>query len=125
MFCSNCGSQIPDNSKFCTNCGNPISSDAVPVKSTSSTIDAKTTGILAYITWIGFLLALCLGDREGAKFHLNQALVLNLFALLSPIPIIGWAWGIFVFVCWLLAFIGACQGEEKETPLFGKIKILS
>ena len=39
-------------------------------------MDAKTTGIVAYITWIGLVLAFVLGDREGAKFHLNQALVI-------------------------------------------------
>ena len=39
-------------------------------------MDAKTTGIVAYITWIGLVIAFVLGDREGAKFHLNQALVI-------------------------------------------------
>ena len=38
-------------------------------------MDAKTTGIVAYITWIGLVLAFVLGDREGAKFHLNQYLL--------------------------------------------------
>ena len=33
-------------------------------------MDAKTTGIVAYITWIGLVIAFVLGDREGAKFHL-------------------------------------------------------
>ena len=40
-------------------------------------MDAKTTGIVAYITWIGLVIAFVLGDREGAKFHLNQALVIG------------------------------------------------
>ena len=31
-------------------------------------MDAKTTGIVAYITWIGLVIAFVLGDREGAKF---------------------------------------------------------
>ena len=35
-------------------------------------MDAKTTGIVAYITWIGLVIAFVLGDREGAKFHLNH-----------------------------------------------------
>ena len=55
-------------------------------------MDAKTTGIVAYITWIGLVLAFVLGDREGAKFHLNQALVIWLAGLLSFIPCIGWLW---------------------------------
>ena len=46
-------------------------------------MDAKTTGIVAYITWIGLVIAFVLGDREGAKFHLNQALVIWLAGLLS------------------------------------------
>ena len=29
-------------------------------------MDAKTTGIVAYITWIGLVIAFVLGDREGA-----------------------------------------------------------
>ncbi len=90
----------------------------------SSAIDARTTSILCYLTWIGFIIAICLGDRDGAKFHLNQALVLNLFALLSFIPLLGWIWAIVVFVFWVIAFIGACAGEERAVPLLGGIKII-
>ena len=28
-------------------------------------LDSKTTGIVAYITWIGLLIALVAGDREN------------------------------------------------------------
>lgn len=87
-------------------------------------MDKKTTGIVAYLTWIGWLIALLAGDKEGAKFHLNQALVLWLFSLLSAIPCIGWIWGIFIIVCWFIGFIGAINEEEKEVPLIGGIKIL-
>lgn len=94
------------------------------------TMDKKTTDIVAYLTWIGFIIALVSGDKENSKFHLNQALVLNLFALIGSltwIPIIGiiaGLWSLFVFVCWIIALIGAVNGEEKEAPLLGKIKIL-
>ncbi len=87
-------------------------------------MDAKTTGIVAYLTWIGLLIAFLAGDKEGAKFHINQSLVLVLFGLLGAIPVVGWIWEIFMFVCWLIAFIGAVQGQEKEVPLLGKIKII-
>lgn len=87
-------------------------------------MDAKTTGIVAYLTWIGLLIAFVAGDKEGAKFHINQALVLLLFGLLGAIPVVGWIWEVFMFVCWIIGFIGAVQGEEKEVPLLGKIKIL-
>ena len=65
-------------------------------------MDAKTTGIVAYITWIGLVIAFVLGDREGAKFHLNQALV----------------------ICAVRGFISAVNGEEKAVPLLGQIRLL-
>ena len=87
-------------------------------------MDAKTTSIVAYLTWVGLVIALVAGDREGAKFHLNQALVIWLAGLLSAIPCIGWIWGIFVFVCAVIGLIAAINGEEKEVPVLGQFKLL-
>lgn len=89
-------------------------------------MDSKTTGIVAYLTLIGLIIAFVAGDKESelGKFHVNQALVLFLFALLSVIPIIGQIWAIFIFVCWIIGFVGACKGEMNEVPLIGKIKII-
>ena len=84
----------------------------------SSSFDAKTTSWVAYLTWIGFIIAICAGDKEGAKFHLNQALVILLAnvagIILQIIPVVGW----------ILGLIAAINQEEKEVPLLGKIKIL-
>ena len=87
-------------------------------------MDKKTTGIVAYLTWIGWLIALLAGDKEGAKFHINPALVILLFSLLSIIPCIGWIWGIFMIVCWFIGFIAAINEEEKSIPLLGNIRII-
>lgn len=87
-------------------------------------MDKRTTGIVAYITWIGLVIAFCAGDKEGAKFHLNQALVIFLFSLLSVIPCIGWIWGIFMIVCWVMGLIAAINEEEKPVPLIGNIQII-
>ena len=87
-------------------------------------MDTKTTSIVAYITWIGLLIAFCAGDREGAKFHLNQALVIFLFGLLGWIPRIGWIWSIFMLVCWVMGLIAAINQEEKPVPLIGQIQLL-
>lgn len=95
-------------------------------------MDKKTTGWVAYITWIGLLVAFCAGDKEGAKFHLNQALVIMLAMLCGTIvafiPLVGWIvgslWNVFCFVCWILGLIAAINEEEKEVPLLGQIKIL-
>lgn len=87
-------------------------------------MDKKVTGIVAYLSWIGLLIAFLAGDKEGAKFHINQALVIFLFSLLSIVPFIGWIWSIFMVVCWFIGFIAAINGEENEVPLIGKIRIL-
>ena len=56
-------------------------------------MNKKTTGIIAYITWIGWIVAFCAGDKEGAKFHLNQALVILIgqivAAVINYIPYVG------------------------------------
>ena len=88
-------------------------------------IDAQWTSILAYISWIGWIVAYCAGDKENAKYHLNQALVIKLFGLAGAIPYIGGIWAIFIFVCWVMGLVYACTQEEKEVPLIGKIHILN
>ena len=99
-------------------------------------MDAKTTGWVSYITWIGWLVAYFGGDKEGAKFHLNQSLAINicytgvwvLSFILAFIPVLGWllvaAANVFLLVCAILGIIAAVNQEEKEVPLIGKIKIL-
>ena len=95
-------------------------------------MNKKVTGIVAYITWIGWLIAFLAGDKEGAKFHLNQALVLNLLSLIGSVvgvvPLIGGivstVVSIFVFVCWILGIVNAVKEEDKELPLIGSIRIL-
>lgn len=94
-------------------------------------MDRKTTGIVAYITIVGWFVAFLAGDKEGAKFHLNQALVVHLallvLAVLGWIPLIGiilWILRVAVFVCGILGLVYACQEQDKEIPLLGIIKIL-
>ena len=77
-------------------------------------MDAKTTSIVAYLTWIGLIIAVVAGDKEGAKFHVNQALVIMLFSLLSIIPCIGWIWGIFMIVCWIMGLVAAINPRRER-----------
>ena len=66
-------------------------------------MDRKLTGVVAYLTWVGLLIAYLAGDREGAKFHLNQALVIwlagtifgiatGILSVLSGLPLWGGSW---------------------------------
>lgn len=95
-------------------------------------MDKRVTGIVAYLTIIGWIIAYIAGDKEGAKFHLNQGLVIAICAIINSIirciPLIGWilSWiiSIFLLVCIVIGIIGAAQDQEKEIPLLGSIKLL-
>ncbi len=99
----------------------------------------KATGIVSYITLIGWLIAFFAGDRQGAKFHLNQSLVLMvvnlvfnvLSTILDKIPVVDiisgivfFVLGIVMFVFWIMGLVHACKEEEKPLPIIGKIEIL-
>ena len=99
-------------------------------------MDKKTTSWVSYLTFIGWIVAYLAGAKEGAKFHLNQSLIIWLGYLcvlvagviLVFIPILGslavYAANIFLFVCWIIGLINAINQEEKELPLIGQLKIL-
>ena len=98
-------------------------------------MDTKVTSIVAYLSWIGLIIAFLAGDKEGAKFHINQALVVMLMSLGSVvisllswfipfISILGGIWSILVCICWILGIVAAVKQEEKEIPVIGQIKIL-
>ena len=96
-------------------------------------MNKKTTGIVAYLTVIGLIIAFVAGDKEGAKFHLNQALVLWIVGIvggiLSVIPLVGRIISaiisIFCFVCMILGIINAVNEKEQPLPLIGAIKLLN
>lgn len=106
-------------------------------------MDRKATNIVAYITLVGWLLAYFVGDRYNSRFHLNQALVLNLFFLvlqvassilswvLGWIPLVGWIvmlvpslLGLLGLVLWILGVVYAVQDKEQPVPLLGYIHLL-
>ena len=95
-------------------------------------MNKQVTGMLAYLTWIGWLIAFLAGDRNGAKFHLNQGLVLAIAALLKGVlsflhipGLITWFLGIVIFVFCIVGMYNAYKGEEKELPIVGAFKILN
>lgn len=95
-------------------------------------MDKKITGIIAYLTIIGWIIAYIAGDKEGAKFHLNQGLVIALCGIVNSIigmiPFIGgivsFVISVLMLVCVVIGIIAAAKDEEKEVPVLGSIKIL-
>lgn len=102
-------------------------------------MDKKVTGIVGYLTWIGLVVAFCAGDKEGAKFHLNQSLVIWLAEIVvalisgvgSAIPGVGLIISLVAGICqlvlavfWVMGLINAVKEEEKPLPIIGGIQIL-
>lgn len=96
-------------------------------------MNKKVTSIFAYLGLIFWLIGFLAGDKEGAKFHLNQGLVLilgNVIAgVVAVIPVVGAFVGcilsIAILVFAIMGIVSACKDEEKPLPLIGGIQLLN
>lgn len=84
----------------------------------------KLTSIIGYLGLILWILAYMIGDKEGAQFHLNQALAINLCSFVIFIPVVGWVLGCVVAVFWVMGLVYAIKQEEKKVPLIGDLQLL-
>ena len=108
----------------------PPAAPAAAATAEASPSDDKTVGIVAYLTLIGFIVAIVMrGNRRSpyVAFHLRQMLGLLITGLccsmLMIIPILGWILGpllwLVVMVLWIISFLGALNGSTKPTPILG------
>lgn len=81
-------------------------------------MNKKATSVIAYLSWIGWLIAYLAGDKEGAKFHLNQAGVLAIVGRFM------WIVSTVVGIFSLVGLIYAAQDQDKPLPLIGGITLL-
>jgi len=95
----------------------------------TSSDNGKTVAIIAYITVIGWIIALVIHNNDKTEFgafHLRQALgiflvgiALTIFNSFLNISMFAWIIQIGIIVFWVLGFISAVQGEKKLVPLLG------
>lgn len=93
-------------------------------------MDPKTIAIVAYITIIGWIVAIIMNNpkNEHASFHIRQFLGIALLGFASGfvmiVPVLGWIAGLVgylaAFVFWIIGLISAVQGTQKEVPVVGK-----
>ncbi|WBX74237.1 hypothetical protein PG913_03205 [Tenacibaculum pacificus] len=86
--------------------------------------EGKTNAIISHFLIIGTIIALVLNkDKNNSftSFHIRQMIGLNALLLLDSFILsnyIGLFGGIviriFLFVLWLISFMGALKGEEKK-----------
>lgn len=128
MFCSKCGTQIPDNAGFCTSCGNPVASQATPAyqqplaQPAEPALSMKWFKFLIYFgLWAGAILNIVLngvvmlnglhyGDAETAK--LVYAMFEDLKSLDTLCGVFAIAVGVFgIYTRFQLA------GFKKKGPM--------
>ncbi len=96
--------------------------------------NSKAASVAAYITWIGFLIAVIMRDPTDrfTAHHMNQALVLNIISIiagaLNIIPIIGniagFVIGIAVFVLDIMGIARAASGSMEPLPFIGNFHLI-
>jgi uncharacterized membrane protein len=96
----------------------------------TTTDNGKTVAIIAYITLIGWIIALVMNNGNKTalgSFHVRQSLgiicvavLLNILAGIIGIPIISWIVWASVLVIWILGLLSAVQGEMKAVPVLGE-----
>ena len=96
--------------------------------------NTKSHSILSYITWIGWIVVLCIRDKEDevVKHHLNQALVLNIAATIinilsrigGPIGVICGILSLCTAVFWVIGVIRAAKLSTEPLPVLGSIQLI-
>lgn len=110
---------------------------AQPVAATVTKADIeknKMWAVVAYLTIIGFIIALVSEGKDSpfVKFHLNQSLCLLIAAIaniiVASIPILGWIIapiiGIVILVFVIMGIINAAGGQMKRLPLIGNFDLI-
>ena len=102
-----------------------------PISKSDIISEGKTIAIIAYITFIGLIIAFVLNMEKKnsfALFHIRQSLGLVLVALvlgvINIIPILGWVisiiGSIILFIMWISGLMSALNGNEKPVFLLGE-----
>ena len=108
-------------------------------------IDSKRRffAAICYFTWVGFFPALFFSEKkdEFVRWHLNQALVLNIVIsvvavaetaailffygnLYDTVDFIAAIVGLLAAVGWIIGWVGALAGKTHTAPVFGLIHLL-
>ncbi|WP_299670845.1 hypothetical protein [uncultured Polaribacter sp.] len=92
--------------------------------------EGKTAAIISYISIIGTLIAFVLNkDKRNyfTSFHIRQNIGINILYFANQWIVyeyigktVGWIFGVFIFVLWIVGFIGVLKSEDKLVPVLGE-----
>ncbi|MGO2358077.1 DUF4870 domain-containing protein [Mesonia sp.] len=99
--------------------------------STALVTEDKNIAIIAYITFIGLIIAFIMNNDKKAVFptyHIKQSLGLALTGLalgvVGMIPILGWIVSFLgslgLLYLWIMGLINAINGRQEPVPFLGE-----
>lgn len=96
----------------------------------TSTDNGKTIAIIAYITLVGWIIALVMNNGNKTalgSFHVRQSLgimcvgvLLSIISMIIGLGILSWIINLAILVLWIIGLISAVQGEMKPVPVVGE-----
>ena len=148
MVCSKCGSEMKDGVAFCPNCGNPAGgpqpqqsyvdpADHTGEFTAKDISDNKVFAMLPYImSVVGVIIALLASNESPyARFHVRQALKLDVATILLGVvtvilswtcivPIVGGVAAVIIVVIRIICFFQVCSGKAKEPAIIKDLGFL-
>jgi uncharacterized membrane protein len=146
-FCATCGAEV--QGRFCAKCGAPAAaagpSQAAPPSAAPAGLTENVASALCYVltvlTGILFLVLAPYNQNKTIRFHAWQSIFLWVAAVIASIavsiltgiflriPFIGWmvdlllwpAFGIGMFILWLMLMYKAYNNERLVLPVIGPL----
>ena len=159
-FCTKCGAPLADGASFCGRCGNPVAQtppqyqqnqtnsngsfqsfmntpDYTAQMDPRDIAENKVYAVLAYFGILVLIPIFAAPQSKFAKFHANQALILDIVAVVlsilmstlcfvvPPLAVLFGLLDIPVIIWLILGIVNAANGVAKELPITGKLRILN
>ena len=91
--------------------------------------NTKLFSVISYITWIGFLAALFLSEKDDkmVRHHLNQAICLCILQIIRyaiHVDILQSLLSLILLFGFVVGMYGSITGKKTEIPLISQVKII-
>ncbi len=95
---------------------------------------SRLWSIVSYITWVGWIVAFLLHDKQDSlsHHHVNQSLLINIIETVGlaltrlggVFAFAGYLIQIGAFVLWVMGIVRAIRQSEEPLPVIGGIKLI-